>query len=121
MARPTVTGNLTTRVELHRPKPTAAGNSYNEIDLTSESSWQWVTDRWAEVKNAGVGIERMVADQVIASSNFLVKIRYDKLLTIDATWRLRPKGSTRNWNVVAVVNWEERNEWFYLTCTEPKP
>jgi len=116
----TNSGDRQTRVELHRPKPTAEADDYNEVDLTDAASWEWVADRWVQVKNSNVGREQIIADQTLATSSFLVRIPWDPDLAINETWRMRPKGSTRNWNIVAVVNWEERNEWWHVTCIEAK-
>ena len=68
------------------------------------------------VLNTAQGREPTVGDQVIALEQFQVWFRWEPGLAIDPTWRL--KLGNRVWNILAVANWGEKNQWFKLICCE---
>jgi head-tail adaptor len=108
-------------VDLQSPRPAAAENALNEIDVRSDAAWLSQGVRSAKVNN-NPGREVLVADQLHSRNTFQVVLRYDRVTRrIDGTWRIRytPPGlPTKTWHVEAVTDWNEQHEWIVLRCVE---
>lgn len=100
-------GKLNKRIELQM-----VTNGRDPTGGTTET-WTKVTDRWAGIRPLR-GQERFEAAQIEAQTAFILKIRFHP--QIDATWRV--KFGVRIFNITAIINVGERNEYQEIYCKE---
>lgn len=91
---------------------TEAANATGELIPT----WSALATRWASVEPLQ-GRERFAAQQVQPETDHRIRLRYDTALT-GLKPKMRVKFETRVFDVLAVLNLEERNREFELLCRE---
>lgn len=114
--KPWGAGEPDKRLSLDKPNPSAVQDGYGQTDLSDSDNWIVLGVRWARVLNTAQGKEPTVGDQVIALEQFQVWFRWEPNLPINPTWRFRY--GERVWNILAVANWGEKNQWFKAICVE---
>lgn len=119
--QPASLAELRVRITLQSPKTSPDTNDLNEVDPRSADYWLQRGLRKCKVQN-NPGRELVVADMAVSQSSFLVTLRYDTLTRlIDHTWRLVQRRSglpDAIWQVESATNWNERNLWVLLRCTQ---
>lgn len=108
--KPISAGALRRRVQLCKPAPTT--NSLGE----AVPGWTVVYTTWASIEPLS-GRELWQAVQVQADVTHKVRVRYHSGL--DPTWIVKYQG--RQFNVMSVLNIEERSRVLELLCMEQVP
>jgi SPP1 family predicted phage head-tail adaptor len=100
-------GKLRNKIEIQRRDKTPDGAGGFKVD------WVKIADTWAWIKPMG-GTEGLVAMQLQAQVSHDIIIRYRSNLT--AADRIVFQG--RAFNIVSVIDIEERQHWMQLRCME---
>jgi SPP1 family predicted phage head-tail adaptor len=118
--RPGPLRNRLTIQQLPAGLASKAPNAFNETDLLG--AWLPLATVWAEIKPL-TGRELLWAQSIVADVTHQVTIRYFAGLAQTPKMRFLyrdPKsGTQRIFNIVAILNDEERNRRMTVLCREP--
>lgn len=110
--KPPDPGKLRSRLTFQRPPaPEEAQRPSGEVP----EDWRTMGTKWA-FKSPTTGREIFQADQLTVQADGEIWCRW--FPGPDATWRGMMGGEVLNFS--AVINWENRNLWWYILYTEPE-
>lgn len=91
-------GKLLRRGQLQRVKSTVFPDASGHVDLTNDSNWEFVQNRWFSIVPAG-SKQFLIGDQQRADVTHQLTMRYDSMSSsVTEGWRLKHRGVTYNFS-----------------------